>query len=167
MAENPRGDHGVAAQEAEMAQMPHELPFIYRWVTNDVLGVLSVLTQGYLDKLKISGVIIGGRDLEQCYRIEATRHGERVCYPNMDHPIVPNWLWVNENREEGEVTKNSNGAVSAHSSVSVVHRRAVLVASTDNAVAPPAAFDSLLSFFRLGSVIRAVCVTVLKRHTLK
>ncbi|MED6150569.1 hypothetical protein PIB30_073618 [Stylosanthes scabra] len=30
------------------------------------------------------------------YRVEATRLGDRVCYLNLDHPTVTNWLWVNE-----------------------------------------------------------------------
>ncbi|MED6175186.1 hypothetical protein PIB30_075996 [Stylosanthes scabra] len=86
----------VVAQEAEAVQMPHELPFIYCWVSRDVLGSPSVLSQDYLDELKLSEVIFGGRELERRYRIEAPRPGDRVCYLNLDHPRVPNWLWVNE-----------------------------------------------------------------------
>ncbi|MED6148471.1 hypothetical protein PIB30_053456 [Stylosanthes scabra] len=51
---------------------------------------------GYLDELKLSGVIFGGGDLERRYRVEAARPGDRVCYLNLDHPTIPNWLWVNE-----------------------------------------------------------------------
>ncbi|MED6165733.1 hypothetical protein PIB30_102427 [Stylosanthes scabra] len=76
--------------------MPHELPFIHRWVTNDVLGSPSLLTQEYLEELKLSGAIFGGWDLEQRYRVEVAHRDERVCYLNPDHPTVPNWLWVNE-----------------------------------------------------------------------
>ncbi|MED6221218.1 hypothetical protein PIB30_052460 [Stylosanthes scabra] len=50
----------------------------------------------YLDELKLSGVIFGGGDLDGRYRVEAARPGDRVCYLNLDHPTVPNWLWVNE-----------------------------------------------------------------------
>ncbi|MED6124170.1 hypothetical protein PIB30_056580, partial [Stylosanthes scabra] len=94
MAENRPGDRGVAA--ASSVQIPHELPSIYRWVANDVLGVPSILDQGYLDELKATGIIFGGGGLEQRYRVEAARRGERVCYLNLDHPTVPHWLWVNE-----------------------------------------------------------------------
>ncbi|MED6126833.1 hypothetical protein PIB30_082288, partial [Stylosanthes scabra] len=55
MAENLQGD-----QPAEGAvQIPRELPFIYRWVTNDVLGTPSALDQQYLDELKLTGVLFG------------------------------------------------------------------------------------------------------------
>ncbi|MED6189353.1 hypothetical protein PIB30_095221 [Stylosanthes scabra] len=47
---------------------------------------------------KLSGVIFGGGDLEGRYRVEAARPRDRVCYLNLDHPTVPNWLWVNEQR---------------------------------------------------------------------
>ncbi|MED6171795.1 hypothetical protein PIB30_044149 [Stylosanthes scabra] len=70
MAENLQGDQAAA----EAVQMPHELPSIYRWVTNDVLGSPSILNQ----------------------QVEAARRGERVCFLNLDHPIVPNWPRVNE-----------------------------------------------------------------------
>ncbi|MED6214840.1 hypothetical protein PIB30_107274, partial [Stylosanthes scabra] len=46
--------------------------------------------------LKATGVLFGGGGLEQRYRVEAARRGERVCYLNLDHPTVPHWLWVNE-----------------------------------------------------------------------
>ncbi|MED6165611.1 hypothetical protein PIB30_101238 [Stylosanthes scabra] len=76
--------------------MPHELPSTYRWVTRDVLGSPSVLTQEYLNGLKLSKVIFCCGELERRYRVEAAWPGERVCYLNLNHPIVPNWLWVNE-----------------------------------------------------------------------
>ncbi|MED6139435.1 hypothetical protein PIB30_083822 [Stylosanthes scabra] len=66
------------------------------FVTWDVLGALSVLTLNYLDELKLSEVIFGGGELERRYRVEAPRPGDRVCYLNLDHHTVPNWLWVNE-----------------------------------------------------------------------
>ncbi|MED6139767.1 hypothetical protein PIB30_087009 [Stylosanthes scabra] len=43
MAENRPGDREVAA--ASSVQIPHELPSIYRWVANDVLGAPSILDQ--------------------------------------------------------------------------------------------------------------------------
>ncbi|MED6165016.1 hypothetical protein PIB30_095662 [Stylosanthes scabra] len=94
MAENRPGDQQVAA--ASSVQIPHELPSIYRWVANDVLGAPSILDQGYLDELKATAIIFGGGGLEQRYRVEAARRGERVYYLNLDHPTVPHWLWVNE-----------------------------------------------------------------------
>ncbi|MED6160223.1 hypothetical protein PIB30_049315 [Stylosanthes scabra] len=81
---------------AVAVQIPHELPSIYRWVSNDVLGAPSILDQRYLDELKATGVLFGGGGLEQRYRVEAARRGERVCYLNLDHPTIPHWLWVNE-----------------------------------------------------------------------
>ncbi|MED6145855.1 hypothetical protein PIB30_029086 [Stylosanthes scabra] len=57
--------------------MPCELPSIYRWVTHDVLGSPPILDQGYLDELKLIGVIFGGGDLERGYRVEAARPGDR------------------------------------------------------------------------------------------
>ncbi|MED6145008.1 hypothetical protein PIB30_020998 [Stylosanthes scabra] len=96
MTENLPGNQGAAVREVEVAQMPHELPSIYRWVTRDVLGSPPILDQGYLDELKLTGVIFGGGDLERRYRVEAARPGDWVCYLNLDHPTVPNWLWVNE-----------------------------------------------------------------------
>ncbi|MED6196998.1 hypothetical protein PIB30_052643 [Stylosanthes scabra] len=94
MAENLQGDQPVEGA----VQLPRELPFIYRWVTHDVLGTLSALDQQYLDELKLTGVLFGGGggDLEWRYRVEAARRGERVCFINLDHPTVPHWLWVNE-----------------------------------------------------------------------
>ncbi|MED6162839.1 hypothetical protein PIB30_074267 [Stylosanthes scabra] len=56
MAEN-RGDQGAMATAV---QMPRELPSIYRWVSNDVLGAPSILDLGYLDKLKETGILFGG-----------------------------------------------------------------------------------------------------------
>ncbi|MED6183328.1 hypothetical protein PIB30_036961 [Stylosanthes scabra] len=94
MAENRPGDREVAA--ASSVQIPHEQPSIYRWVANDVLGAPSILDQRYLDKLKATGIVFGGGGLEQRYRVESARRGERVCYLNLDHPTVPHWLWVNE-----------------------------------------------------------------------
>ncbi|MED6161828.1 hypothetical protein PIB30_064400 [Stylosanthes scabra] len=56
MAENLQGDQPTK----EVVQIPRELPFIYRWVTNDVLGTPSALDQEYLDELKLTGVLFGG-----------------------------------------------------------------------------------------------------------
>ncbi|MED6164016.1 hypothetical protein PIB30_085553 [Stylosanthes scabra] len=78
------------------AQIPRELPLIYRWVSANVLRSPTILKQAYLDELKNSGVLFGGRDLERQYRVEAAKRGERVCFLNLDHPIVPHWLWVNK-----------------------------------------------------------------------
>ncbi|MED6137530.1 hypothetical protein PIB30_065800 [Stylosanthes scabra] len=58
MAEDRPGDREVAAASA--VQIPHELPSIYRWVANDVLGAPSILDQRYLDELKATGVLFGG-----------------------------------------------------------------------------------------------------------
>ncbi|MED6117087.1 hypothetical protein PIB30_106626, partial [Stylosanthes scabra] len=84
------------ATAATAGRIPHELPSIYRWVSNDVLGAPTILDQRYLDELKATGFLFGGGGLEQRYRVEAARRGERVCYLNLDHPTVPHWLWVNE-----------------------------------------------------------------------
>ncbi|MED6223015.1 hypothetical protein PIB30_069952 [Stylosanthes scabra] len=86
----------AAVRVVEAAQVPRELSTIYRWVTRDVLGTPPILSQGYLDEMKLSRVIFGGGDLERRYQVEAARPGGRVCYLNLDYPIVPNWLWVNE-----------------------------------------------------------------------
>ncbi|MED6146382.1 hypothetical protein PIB30_033993 [Stylosanthes scabra] len=91
MAENQEATVPVAGA----AQMPRELSPIYRWVSHDVLGASPTLSQEYLDELKLSGVIFGGGDLEGQYKVEAALPGDRVCYLNLDHPTVPNWLWVN------------------------------------------------------------------------
>ncbi|MED6149397.1 hypothetical protein PIB30_061978 [Stylosanthes scabra] len=90
MAENSQGDQAAAA-----VQIPRELPSIYIWVTNDVLGTPSLEKQ-YLDELKLTGVLFGGGDEERRYRVEAAQRGERVCFLNLDHPTVPHWLWTNE-----------------------------------------------------------------------
>ncbi|MED6135018.1 hypothetical protein PIB30_042341 [Stylosanthes scabra] len=95
MVENQSENQEVAVRVVEAAQVLHELSTIYRWVTRDVLGAPPVLSQGYLDELKLSGVIFGGGELERRYRVEEARPGDRVCYLNLDHPTVPNWL-VNE-----------------------------------------------------------------------
>ncbi|MED6111439.1 hypothetical protein PIB30_052290 [Stylosanthes scabra] len=95
MAENRPGDRDATAAAAAV-QIPHELPSIYWWVANDVLGAPSILDQRYLDELKATRVLFGGGGLEQRYRVEAARRGERVYYLNLDHPTVPHWLWVNE-----------------------------------------------------------------------
>ncbi|MED6127655.1 hypothetical protein PIB30_090057 [Stylosanthes scabra] len=54
MAVNSQGDGGMVVREVEAAQMLHELPSIYRWIIEDVLGAPSVLTQEYLDEMKLS-----------------------------------------------------------------------------------------------------------------
>ncbi|MED6194596.1 hypothetical protein PIB30_030092 [Stylosanthes scabra] len=89
---NPEG----RVREVEGAQMPHELNPLYSWATRDVLGSLSTLTEDYLKSLKESGVICGGGEEEEHYRVELPRRGERVCELNLEHPRVPHWLWVNE-----------------------------------------------------------------------
>ncbi|MED6161990.1 hypothetical protein PIB30_066115 [Stylosanthes scabra] len=96
MAENQPENQEAVVPAAGVVQIPRELPFIYRWVANDVLGTPSSLDQQYLDELKLTGVLFGGRDLERRYRVEAARRGERVCFMNLDHSTVPHWLWVNE-----------------------------------------------------------------------
>ncbi|MED6208358.1 hypothetical protein PIB30_044249, partial [Stylosanthes scabra] len=96
MAENLPGGQGAVVQEVAVAQMPRELPTIYHWITRDVLGSPPILDKKYLDEIKLTGVIFGGGELERRYRVEAARPGDRVCYLNLDHPTVPNWLWVNE-----------------------------------------------------------------------
>ncbi|MED6205078.1 hypothetical protein PIB30_014766 [Stylosanthes scabra] len=97
MADIPQDEQLAAVgQGAVAAQMPHELPDIYRWVTQDVLGAPSTLSQGYLDELKNSRILFGGGDLERRYQVEATSPNERVCFLNLNHLRVPNWLWVNE-----------------------------------------------------------------------
>ncbi|MED6124462.1 hypothetical protein PIB30_059119 [Stylosanthes scabra] len=55
MAENRPSDRDATAAVA--VQIPHELPSIYRWVSNDVLGAPSILDQRYLDELKATGVL--------------------------------------------------------------------------------------------------------------
>ncbi|MED6186129.1 hypothetical protein PIB30_063887 [Stylosanthes scabra] len=96
MAENQPENQEAAIPAAGAAQMPYELSPIYRWVSRDVLGAPPIISQAYLDELKLSGVIFGGGDLEGRYRVEAARPGDQVCYLDLDYPTVPNWLWVNE-----------------------------------------------------------------------
>ncbi|MED6160649.1 hypothetical protein PIB30_053395 [Stylosanthes scabra] len=96
MAENQPENQEAAVPATGAAQMTRELSPIYRWVSRNVLGAPSILSQAYLDEMKLSGVIFGGGDLEGRYRVEAARPWDRVCYLNLDHPTVPNWLWVNE-----------------------------------------------------------------------
>ncbi|MED6213466.1 hypothetical protein PIB30_093671 [Stylosanthes scabra] len=91
-----KGGLEAAVREVEAAPMPHELPSIYHWVAQDVLGSLSTLTQGYLIELMLSCVIFGGREEDAKYREEALRPGDRICFLNLDHPTIPNWLWVNK-----------------------------------------------------------------------
>ncbi|MED6127045.1 hypothetical protein PIB30_084339 [Stylosanthes scabra] len=97
MAENQLENQEAVVPAAGVAQIPRELSPIYRWVSHDVLGASPILSQAYLDELKLSGVIFGGGgELEGRYRVEAACPGDRVCYLNLDHPTIPNWLWVNE-----------------------------------------------------------------------
>ncbi|MED6184790.1 hypothetical protein PIB30_050890 [Stylosanthes scabra] len=98
MAENQPENQEAVVPVVGVVQIPRELPFIYRWVANDVLGTPSSLDQQYLDELKLTGVLFSGGDLERRYRVEVARRGERVCFMNLDHPTVPHWLWVNEGR---------------------------------------------------------------------
>ncbi|MED6145518.1 hypothetical protein PIB30_025988 [Stylosanthes scabra] len=86
----------VVVREVEGAQIPHELNPLYSWATRDVLGSPSTITEDYLRELKESGVICGGGDEEGHYRVEVPRRGERICELNLEHPRVPQWLWVNE-----------------------------------------------------------------------
>ncbi|MED6137751.1 hypothetical protein PIB30_067924 [Stylosanthes scabra] len=75
MVENLPEGQGAVVREVEGAQMPRELPTIYRWVTRDVLGSPPILNQEYLDELKLSRVIFGGGELERRYRVEAAARG--------------------------------------------------------------------------------------------
>ncbi|MED6196708.1 hypothetical protein PIB30_049891 [Stylosanthes scabra] len=96
MAEVGGNNPEEEVREVEGAQMPHELNPLYNWVTRDVLGSPSTLTEDYLKSLKESGVICGGGEEEEHYRVKLPRRGERVCKLNLEHPRVPHWLWVNE-----------------------------------------------------------------------
>ncbi|MED6144037.1 hypothetical protein PIB30_011539 [Stylosanthes scabra] len=96
MAEVQGNDPGGVVREVEGAQKPHELNPLYDWVNRDVLGSPCTMTEDYLMELKNSGVIFGGGEEEDHYRVELPRQGERVCGLNLEHPRVPHWLWVNE-----------------------------------------------------------------------
>ncbi|MED6153177.1 hypothetical protein PIB30_099122, partial [Stylosanthes scabra] len=96
MAEVRGNDPREKVREVEGAQMPHELNPLYSWATRDVLGSPSTLTEDYLKSLKESGIICGGGEEEEHYRVELPRRGERICELNLEHPRVPHWLWVNE-----------------------------------------------------------------------
>ncbi|MED6165702.1 hypothetical protein PIB30_102180 [Stylosanthes scabra] len=58
MAENSQGDRAAAA-----VQISRELPSIYRWVTNDVLGTPSSLDQQYLSPGFCSAEAIRSADI--------------------------------------------------------------------------------------------------------
>ncbi|MED6184710.1 hypothetical protein PIB30_050140 [Stylosanthes scabra] len=74
-----RGNNpGEKVREVKGAQMPHELNPLYSWATRDVLGSPSTLTEDYLKSLKESGVICGGGEEEEHYRVELPRRGERI-----------------------------------------------------------------------------------------
>ncbi|MED6186306.1 hypothetical protein PIB30_065449 [Stylosanthes scabra] len=77
MAENQPENQEVVVPAAGVVQMLHELSPIYRWVSRDVLGAPPILSQAYLDELKLSEVIFGGGDLEGRYRVEVARPGDR------------------------------------------------------------------------------------------
>ncbi|MED6209677.1 hypothetical protein PIB30_057054 [Stylosanthes scabra] len=79
---NPEG----RVREVEGAQMPHELNPLYNWATRDVLGSPLTLTEDYLKSLQESGVICGGGEEEEHYRVELPRRGERLCELNLEHP---------------------------------------------------------------------------------
>ncbi|MED6190203.1 hypothetical protein PIB30_103494 [Stylosanthes scabra] len=96
MAENQPENQEAVVPAAGVVQIPRELPFIYRWVANDVLVTPSSLDQQYLDELKLTGVLFGGGIWNGDTGWKAARRGERVCFMNLDHPTVPHWLWVNE-----------------------------------------------------------------------
>ncbi|MED6146574.1 hypothetical protein PIB30_035677 [Stylosanthes scabra] len=96
MAEIQGNDSDEVVREVEQAQMPHEPNPLYDWVNRDVLGSPCTMTKEYLTEMKNSGVIFGGGEEENHYRVELPRPGERVCELNLDHPRVPHWLWVNE-----------------------------------------------------------------------
>ncbi|MED6161412.1 hypothetical protein PIB30_060486 [Stylosanthes scabra] len=83
MAENPQGDQAAAA-----VQIPRELPSIYRWVTNDVLGTPSSLYQQYLDELKLTEGLFGGGDLERRYRVMFTKFGVRIPFSDFQQRLL-------------------------------------------------------------------------------
>ncbi|MED6140996.1 hypothetical protein PIB30_099037 [Stylosanthes scabra] len=60
MAENQPENQEAVVPAAGVVQIPRELPFIYRWVANDVLGTPLSLDQQYLDELKLTGVLFSG-----------------------------------------------------------------------------------------------------------
>ncbi|MED6122198.1 hypothetical protein PIB30_037539 [Stylosanthes scabra] len=96
MAKVMGNDPGEKVRKVEGAQMPQELNPLCSWATRDVLGSPSTLTEDYLKSLKESGVICGGGEEDEHYRVELPRRGERICELNLEHPRVPHWLWVNE-----------------------------------------------------------------------
>ncbi|MED6188348.1 hypothetical protein PIB30_085104 [Stylosanthes scabra] len=65
MAENQPENQKAVVPAVGAARIPRELPPIYRWVSRDVLGASPILSQAYLDKLKLSGVIFGQRLLNR------------------------------------------------------------------------------------------------------
>ncbi|MED6206992.1 hypothetical protein PIB30_031668 [Stylosanthes scabra] len=95
MADNPDGRPEAVAAEA--AQMPRELSTLYRWVSPDVLGTPSILSQAYIDELKGTGVIFGGGDLEWRYKVEAAHRGERASIRCFE--LVIEWLQLPQEPE--------------------------------------------------------------------
>ena len=87
-----RRNEGVRAPVAPSRGVPNR----YGWVTSDVWGVPSRMTEGDLQRLRDQGAICGGGDEEGRYELVLPDADERVCYLNLHSPTVPDWMWVYE-----------------------------------------------------------------------
>ena len=87
-----RRNEGVGASVAPSRGVPNR----YGWVTSDVWGVPSRMTEGDLQRLRDQGAICGGGEEEGRYELVLPEVDEMVCYLNLDLPTVPDWMWVYE-----------------------------------------------------------------------
>ncbi|QHO07345.1 uncharacterized protein DS421_14g462850 [Arachis hypogaea] len=91
---------GMARRRSEGVRAPvmpaGGVPALYSWVTSDVWGTPSRMTEADLQWLRDEGAVCGGGDAERHYEFSVPGVDERVCYTNLDSPTVSDWLWVYE-----------------------------------------------------------------------
>ena len=80
------------ARKPKSLVFPLSIPWIYRWVDPEVLGIPSAVTPEYLHHFREENLITPEGEYKEEYILEAPGPNERVCYIN--HDGGPRWLWM-------------------------------------------------------------------------
>ena len=73
---------------------PPSIPWIYRWVEQEVLRIPSVVIPKFLHHFREKNLIILEGEYEEEYILEAPGPSERVCYLN--HDGGSRWMWMHD-----------------------------------------------------------------------
>ena len=82
---------GMARKQKPLI-FPLLIPWIYRWVDPEVLGIPSAVT--FLHHFREGNLITSEDEYKEEYVLEAPGSSDRVCYINHDGGL--RWLWMYE-----------------------------------------------------------------------